>query len=50
MVDRIHPGDRVRIKVDAFSNVTLSGTVEDVAPRPDVPRTPGKGPKLYTTL
>ena len=49
MVDRIHPGDRVRIKVDAFLNETLSGTVEDVAPRPDVSRTPGKGPKLYTT-
>ena len=47
-VDQIEPGMTVRVKVDAFADVTLPGTVESVAPRPD-PRVSDRGLKLYRT-
>jgi HlyD family secretion protein len=48
-VDQIAPGMTVRVKVDAFTNLTLPGTVESVAPRPDPPRGSDRGLKLYRT-
>jgi HlyD family secretion protein len=48
-VDRVSPGLRARIKIDALSGETFTGAVETVAPLPDVQQTFERGPKLYTT-
>ena len=52
MVDRIKPGLKVRVEVDAFPNQALTGVVRSVAPMPD-PNSQfadPKAPKLYTTF
>lgn len=49
MVDRIKPGLRARIKVDAFAEETLPGVVEDVAPLPDPSSFFSSDVKVYTT-
>jgi RNA polymerase sigma factor (sigma-70 family) len=50
MVDRVPPGGRARIKVDAFANESLTGVVTSVAPRPDPNTFFGSDIKVYTTL
>ena len=50
LVDRVEPGQRVRIKVEAFPNQALTGVVRAVAPRPDPTAFNAEGKqKLYTT-
>ncbi|WP_435009373.1 sigma-70 family RNA polymerase sigma factor [Tundrisphaera lichenicola] len=46
-VDRLEPGQRVLIKVDAAPNETLDGTVEEIAPRPDPHSFNSPSGKLY---
>ncbi len=48
MIDRITPGLRGRIKVDAFADQNLTGTVVDVAPLPDVGSFFNSDVKVYT--
>ena len=53
IVDRVAPGQQVRVEVDAFPGQTMAGVVIDVAPRPD-PLGPSKSRtgadvRLYTT-
>ncbi|MFO0909667.1 MAG: HlyD family efflux transporter periplasmic adaptor subunit [Isosphaeraceae bacterium] len=49
MIDRIAPGLRARIKVDAFPETVLMGVVEDVAPLPDPTSFFASDVKVYTT-
>jgi len=49
MIDRITPGLRARIKVDAFAEETLTGTVKDIAPLPDPSSFFSSDIKVYTT-
>ena len=49
MIDRITPGLRARIKVDAFADQNLTGTVVDVAPLPDAGNFFTSDVKVYTT-
>lgn len=49
MIDRITPGLRARIKVDAFPDTTLIGVVEDIAPLPDPSSFFSSDVKVYTT-
>ena len=50
LVARVRPSQKARIKVDAFSGLTLTGSVSLVAPLPD-PQTSFEGSKkLYTAL
>ena len=49
MIDRITPGLRARIKVDAFADQNLTGTVTDVAPLPDAGNFFSSDVKVYTT-
>jgi RND family efflux transporter MFP subunit len=46
-VDRVQPGQKVAIRVDAFPNESFTGTVETVAPFPDLGV--NVSPKFYTT-
>src|SRR4029079_3019350 len=48
-VDRVTPGQRVRIEVDAFPGQTLTGVVSSVAPLPDASRAFRTDVKVYTT-
>ena len=48
-VDRLVPGQKARIKVDAFPDSTLSGEVIDVAPLPDPTSIFNSDIKVYTT-
>lgn len=50
MVDRVKPGQRVRIKVDAFPNQVLTGTVRNVQPLPDPAGWMNSDIKVYTTI
>jgi hypothetical protein len=49
MVDHLKPGLRARIRVDAFANQLLTGTVEEVAPLPDPSSFLSSDVKVYTT-
>jgi hypothetical protein len=53
-VDRLRPGQKAKVEVDAFPDRTLEGTVASVAPLPDAPRGPrgaSQGSrKFYTTI
>ncbi|WP_406699490.1 efflux RND transporter periplasmic adaptor subunit [Singulisphaera sp. Ch08] len=49
MVDRLAPGLQARIRVDAFADQTLKGTVLDVAPLPDPNSMFSSDVKVYTT-
>ena len=49
MIDRITPGLRARIKVDAFADQTLPGSVVDIAPLPDPNNFFSSDVKVYTT-
>jgi HlyD family secretion protein len=49
MVDRITPGLRARIKVDAFADETLTGFVKEIAPLPDPSSFFSSDIKVYTT-
>ncbi|GAC1470529.1 MAG: hypothetical protein NVSMB9_15720 [Isosphaeraceae bacterium] len=49
MIDRITPGLRARIKVDAFPDQTLMGEVVDIAPLPDPNSFFSSDVKVYTT-
>ncbi len=48
-VDRLLPGQKARIEVEAFPGETLSGEVIEVAPRPDPTRFLSSDIKVYTT-
>lgn len=50
MVDRIEPGQRARIRVDAFPSVGLTGTVQKVQPLPDQTSFFSSDIKVYTTI
>ena len=52
MVDRVAPGQKARIEVDAFPGQTLDGVVAKVAGLPDRPVGPrgAASPKVYSTL
>lgn len=50
VVDRLSPGMRARIKVDAFPDQVFSGTVKTIAGVPDPHRLPTQAVKVYTTL
>ncbi|SIN74590.1 RND family efflux transporter, MFP subunit [Singulisphaera sp. GP187] len=49
MIDRLTPGLQARIRVDAFADQTLRGTVLDVAPLPDPNSMFSSDVKVYTT-
>ena len=49
IVDRIEPNMKARIRVDAFPDEVLTGTVRDVAPRPDRSDFNKSGIKVYPT-
>jgi RNA polymerase sigma factor (sigma-70 family) len=49
-VDRLARGQHAQIKVDAFSDLTMTGVVEQIAPLPDPPTSSGFSEKVYTTL
>jgi HlyD family secretion protein len=48
-IDKITPGMKARIRVDAFSESELIGTVKDVAPLPDPTSFFSSDIKVYTT-
>ncbi len=48
-VDRLVPGQKARIEVDAYPGETLSGEVIDVAPLPDPTSFVNSNIKVYTT-
>jgi multidrug efflux pump subunit AcrA (membrane-fusion protein) len=48
-IDKIVPGQRTRIRVDAFADQVLNGTVKDVAPLPDPTSFFSSDIKVYTT-
>ncbi|WP_435018079.1 sigma-70 family RNA polymerase sigma factor [Tundrisphaera sp. TA3] len=49
LVDRVRPGQAVRVKIDAMLNQVWDGVVQSVAPRPD-PDPRASGRKVYTTI
>ncbi|AGA28963.1 hypothetical protein Sinac_4800 [Singulisphaera acidiphila DSM 18658] len=49
MIDRLTPGLRARIRVDAFADQTLAGSVLDIAPLPDPNSMFSSDVKVYTT-
>jgi len=49
MVDRVTKGLRARVRVDAFAQDELTGTVQSVAPLPDANSFFGSDIKVYTT-
>jgi RND family efflux transporter MFP subunit len=49
MIDRITPGLPARIRVDAFADAVLTGTVQEVAPLPDPNSFFSSDIKVYTT-
>jgi RNA polymerase sigma factor (sigma-70 family) len=50
IVDKVVPGQRVRIRVNAFPGEVLSGVVETVAPLPDPSSFFRNDTKVYTTM
>lgn len=50
MVDRVEPGQKAKIRVDAFANQPLTGTVKSVAPLPDPSSFFSSDIKVYTTI
>ena len=48
-IDKITPGMKAKIRVDAFSESELDGTVMDVAPLPDPTSFFSSDIKVYTT-
>jgi RND family efflux transporter MFP subunit len=50
MINRIEVGQKVNIKVDAFPNEKLTGTVKTVNPLPDQGNFLASDVKLYTTI
>jgi RND family efflux transporter MFP subunit len=50
MVDRVRKGLKARIRVDAFAQQVLDGTVENVQPLPDPTSFFASDVKVYTTL
>ncbi|WP_233579141.1 efflux RND transporter periplasmic adaptor subunit [Tautonia sociabilis] len=50
MIDKVKPGQSARIKVDAFPNQDLNGTVMEVKPLPDPTSFFSSDVKVYTTL
>ena len=50
MIDKVTPGLSARIRVDAFPNQPLIGTVENVQPLPDPTSFFNSDVKVYTTL
>jgi HlyD family secretion protein len=48
-VDKLVPGQKAKVRVDAFSDELLDGVVQDVAPRPDPSRFNNSGIKVYTS-
>jgi HlyD family secretion protein len=50
MVDRLQPGMKAQVRVDAFPDRTLTGTVKTVAPLPDPVSFGRAGVKVYSTL
>ena len=48
-IDKITPGMKARVRVDAFSETELAGTVLDVAPLPDPTSFFSSDVKVYTT-
>ena len=49
IVDQLKPGNRVRVRVDALADQTLTGSVLSIAPMADVTRS-ADAPKVYTTF
>ena len=49
MIDRLSAGLRARVRVDAFADQVLTGTVRDVAPLPDPSSFFSSDIKVYTT-
>ncbi len=47
-IDLVRPGLEAKVKVDAFADVTFSGTVTDVAPLPDPSSFFERNVKVYT--
>ena len=50
IVDRVSPGQTVKIAVDALPGTELAGVVKSVQPLPDSSSGVGSNPKLYTTF
>jgi HlyD family secretion protein len=50
MIDRLASGLRARVRVDAFADQVLTGSVESVAPLPDPSSMFSSDIKVYTTL
>ncbi len=48
IVDRVQPGQKAQVLVDAFAGEKFTGTVTQAAPLPD-PGSPGGGRKVYST-
>ena len=48
-IDKITPGMKAQIRVDAFADEMLDGTVMDVAPLPDPTNFFSSDIKVYTT-
>jgi RND family efflux transporter MFP subunit len=48
-IDRVRPGQKARIQVDAFPGAELIGTVKDVFPLPDPTSFFSSNTKVYTT-
>jgi RND family efflux transporter MFP subunit len=49
MIDRLAAGMKARVKVDAFSDVEVTGRVTEIAPRPDPPNPFNPDIKVYST-
>lgn len=50
MVDRVRRGQTAKIRVDAFANMPLTGTVKNVQPLPDPSSFFSSDIKVYTTI
>jgi RND family efflux transporter MFP subunit len=50
LIDRISPGERARVHIDALSGQLLEGTVEKIQPLADPSQPPNFDVRVYTTL
>ena len=48
-IDKLTPNMKAKIRVDAFTDLTVDGVVQDVAPLPDPRRSISQDIKVYTT-